>query len=60
MDLIQRKEMEVEYCPTKKMIANYMTKPTVGGKFVKFRDSIMDTGLPSWLASRSVLVKQLS
>jgi hypothetical protein len=44
MDLIQRKEMEVEYCPTKEMIADYMTKPTVGGKFVKFRDSIMDTG----------------
>ena len=43
-DLIQRKEMEVEHCPTKEMIADYMTKPTVGGKFVKFRDSIMDAG----------------
>ena len=43
-DLVQRKEMEVEHCPTEEMIADYMTKPTVGGKFVKFRDSIMDAG----------------
>ena len=43
-DLIQRKEMEVKYCPTEEMIADYMTKPTVGSKFVKFRDSIMDAG----------------
>ena len=43
-DLIQRKEIKVEYCPTKKMIADYMTKPTVGSKFIKLRDSIMDVG----------------
>ena len=43
-DLIQRKEMEVKYCPTEEMIADYMTKPTVGSKFVKFRDSIMHAG----------------
>jgi hypothetical protein len=41
-DLIAREEVQVEYCPTDKMIADYMTKPTVGSKFVKFRDSIMD------------------
>jgi hypothetical protein len=43
-DLIAKEEMQVKYCPTDKMIANYMTKLTVGSKFVKFRDSIMDAG----------------
>jgi hypothetical protein len=36
-DLIERKEIEVKYCPTDSMIADYMTKPVTGSKFNKFR-----------------------
>jgi hypothetical protein len=43
-DLIAREEMQVEYCPTKNMIANYMTKLTMGSKFIKFRNNIMNAG----------------
>ena len=43
-DLIKRKEMEVQFCPTDEMVADYMTKPLVGSKFNKFRKAIMDNG----------------
>lgn len=42
-DLIQRNEVQIEYCPTDAMIADYMTKPLVGAKFFHFRDHIMHT-----------------
>ena len=29
MDLIKRKLIKIEYCPTQEMIADYMSKPTV-------------------------------
>jgi hypothetical protein len=41
-DLVGRKEVKVEYCSTEEMIADYMTKPLVGGKFKLFRDRIMN------------------
>ena len=41
-DLIKRKEMEVQFCPTDEMVADYMTKPLVGSKFIEFRKTIMD------------------
>mmetsp|Transcript_73676 Transcript_73676/g.213428 ORF Transcript_73676/g.213428 Transcript_73676/m.213428 type:complete len:334 (-) Transcript_73676:1990-2991(-) len=40
-DLIQRGELEIEYCPTDEMIADYMTKPLTGAKFIYFRNKIM-------------------
>jgi hypothetical protein len=40
-DLIQRNQVRIEYCPTDAMVADYMTKPLVGAKFVQFRDNIM-------------------
>jgi hypothetical protein len=43
-DLIKRKELQVEYCSTDEMDADYMTKPLVGAKFIKFRSRIMDAG----------------
>ena len=43
-DLIRRNELEIEYCPTDDMIADYMTKPLVGAKFEKFRKIIMNHG----------------
>lgn len=40
-DLIQRNEVQIEYCPTDAMIADYMTKPLVGAKFFHFREHLM-------------------
>jgi hypothetical protein len=41
-DLVDRKELKIEYCSTEAMIADYMTKPLTGGKFKLFRDRIMN------------------
>ena len=41
-DLVGRNEVKIEYCPTDKMIADYMTKPLVGGKFNFLQDLIMN------------------
>ena len=35
-DLLERKEVQIEYCPMDAMIADYMTKPSVGSKFIYF------------------------
>jgi len=55
-DLIKRNEIELKYCPTEKMIADYMTKPLVGSKFKHFRKEIMN--FPD-STSRSVLEKKI-
>ena len=41
-DLINRNEIQIKYCPTEDMIADYMTKPLVGVKFEHFRKLIMN------------------
>ncbi len=41
-DQIASKEMHVEYCPTKEMLANFFTKPLQGTPFCKFQDEIMN------------------
>ena len=41
-DLIQRGEIQIEYCPTDAMIADYLTKPLVGAKFTYLRNKIMN------------------
>ena len=41
-DLIDRDEVEVRYCPTDEMIADYMSKLLVGAKFQRLRDLIMN------------------
>jgi hypothetical protein len=40
-DCIARKEVAIQYCPTKDMVADYFTKPLQGELFYKFRDQIM-------------------
>jgi hypothetical protein len=35
-------EIQIKYCPTEDMIADYMTKPLVGVKFEHFRKLIMN------------------
>jgi hypothetical protein len=41
-DLIQRNDIQIEYCPTEEMVADYMTKPLVGAKFESLRNIIMN------------------
>ena len=40
-DQVKRKNVSIEYCPTKMMLADYMTKPLQGAQFKKFRDEIL-------------------
>jgi hypothetical protein len=40
-DRISKGEVRVEWCPTKQMVADFMTKPLQGSIFKKFRDLIM-------------------
>jgi hypothetical protein len=40
-DRINQKELTVEWCPTGDMIGDFMTKPTQGALFKRFRDQIM-------------------
>jgi hypothetical protein len=40
-DRIARKEVGIQYCLTKEMVADYSTKPLQGELFYKFRDQIM-------------------
>ena len=40
-DRITSKEIEVMYCPTDNMLADYHTKPLQGAKFKQFRDMLL-------------------
>ena len=40
-DQIKQGNVQVEYCPTKDMIGDYMTKPLQGELFYKFKKAIM-------------------
>jgi hypothetical protein len=59
---IARKEIAIQYCPTKQMIADYFTKPLQGKLFYKFRDQIMGVVPMDTIHGnhRSVLDKDLS
>jgi hypothetical protein len=52
--------MQVEYCLTDEMTANYMTKHLAGWKFIECRNHIMDARSSSLLVSKSVLVDALN
>ena len=39
--LVVDKEVEFQYCPTDRMIADFLTKPLDAQKFAFFRDQIM-------------------
>jgi hypothetical protein len=41
-DLIEKGEVKIEYCPTDDMLADYMTKPLVGTKFLSFWKQVMN------------------
>ena len=40
-DQVNMKEVSIEWCPTKDMVANFMTKPLQGSHFKRLRDIIM-------------------
>ncbi len=40
-DRVNMKEVSIEWCPTKDMVADFMTKPLQGSHFRRFRDIIM-------------------
>ncbi len=40
-DRVNMKEVEIEWCPIKKMEADFMTKPLQGSHFRRLRDLIM-------------------
>ena len=40
-DRIKAREVTIEYCPTKSMVADFFTKPLQGSLFRKFRDQIL-------------------
>jgi hypothetical protein len=42
-DRVNMKEVETEWCPTKEMVADYMTKPLQGSPFGRLGDLIMGT-----------------
>ena len=41
-DRIKNDELQIEYCPTDNMVAEYFTKPLQGKKFFQFRKTIMN------------------
>ena len=41
-DLIGQNKLKIEYCQTDEIIADYMNKPLVGGKFKLLQDIIMN------------------
>ena len=41
-DRIKNGELEIEYCPTDNMVADYFTKPLQGKHFFQFRKTIMN------------------
>ncbi len=40
-DRVNMKEISIDWCPTKKMVADFMTKPLQGSQFNELRDYIM-------------------
>ena len=50
-DRVNMKEVEIEWCPTKEMVADFMTKPLQGSHFRRLRDLIM--GMASVKRSKS-------
>ena len=40
-DRIDKGELNVEHCPTERMVADFFSKPLQGSKFIEFRNIIM-------------------
>ena len=46
-DQIKKGHVNVEYCLTEEIMADYLSKPTMGHKFEKFRQTIMNLPMPT-------------
>ena len=44
-DQVEKRNIKINFCPTDKMVANYMSKPLQGKKFKLFRSMIMNIPL---------------
>ena len=42
IDRVKADELNIEYCPTGDMVADYFTKPLQGNKFYQFRKEVMN------------------
>jgi len=51
IDRVNMKEVQIKWCPTKEMVADFMTKPLQGSHFRRLRDLIM--GMTSVKRSKS-------
>ena len=40
-DLVKKGLVEIDYCPTGEMVADYLTKPLQGTRFLRFKDRIL-------------------
>ncbi len=47
MDCIAKGDLSVVWCPTSKMITDFLTKPLQGKVFKQFRDALMGA-VPMW------------
>ena len=45
-DTKEKGQLSIRYCPTDKLVADYMTKPLHGLKFNEFRKQIMNLNMP--------------
>ena len=43
-DQIEKGNVSVEWCPTDKMVGDFMTKPHQGTQFKEFRDKVLGGG----------------
>jgi hypothetical protein len=59
-DQVEKGNVEIQYCPTDEMMADYMTKPLQGKKFIKFRNEIMGFRPRVGGSDRSVLDRKRS
>ena len=41
-DRMEAREVEVVYCPTENMLADLLTKPLVGEKFITLRNALLN------------------
>ena len=41
-DRVKKGDLEIKYCPTDEMIADFLTKPLQGNKFINFRQAILN------------------
>ena len=58
-DLISKNEVCIKYCPTDKMITDYMSKPFTGSRFREFRNLILNLcGEPYHLRQQEYVVRE--